>query len=177
MLVPYKALHCATRIKNPFLFSIPADCKERKREMHHGCVLFGCRTDERSKISQMTFGATNMPPPSALSACKLIPTPNPSVFNASPGPLSIDIVPKTGNVAFVPPNCDVTDSSSTSVNPQKTPTTITFTVVAGQTYHLMVLFDIFPLSSTGILQESCTGHTELDQISSASNPEVYTLLA
>jgi hypothetical protein len=118
-----------------------------------------------------------MTQPSALSACKLIPTPNPSVFKANPGPLSIEIVPKTGNVAFVPPNCDVTDSSGTSVNPTKTPTTISFTVVAGQTYHLMLLFDIFPLNSTGILQESCTGHTELDQISSASNPEVYTILA
>jgi hypothetical protein len=118
-----------------------------------------------------------MTQPGTLTACKLIPTPNPSVFKANPGSLSVEIVPTNGNVAFVPPNCDVTDASNNSVNPTKTPTTITFNVVAGQTYHLMLLFNIFPLNSTGTLQESCTAHTVMDQISSASNPEVYTILA
>jgi hypothetical protein len=118
-----------------------------------------------------------MTSPGVLPACKLTPTANPSVFKSGPGSLSIEVVPKTGNVAFVPPNCDVTDSSGGSVSPTKTPTTITFTVVSGQTYHLKLLFNIFPLNSTGTLQESCTAHTQIDGISSASNPEVYTILA
>jgi hypothetical protein len=118
-----------------------------------------------------------MSPATIPSPCLLSPTPNPSVFHANPGTLTIEIVPKTGNVAFVPSNCDVTDSSNNSVNPTKTPTTISFKVVAGQSYHLRLLFNIFPLNSTGTLQEQCTGNTVLDQISQLSNPEVYTIIA
>lgn len=118
-----------------------------------------------------------MSPATVQNACLLSPTPNPSVFNANPGTLTIEIVPKIGNVAFVPPNCDVTDSSNNSVNPTKTPTTMSFKVVAGQSYHLRLLFNIFPLNSTGTLQEQCSGNTVLDQISQLSNPEVYTIIA
>jgi hypothetical protein len=98
------------------------------------------------------------------------------VFTARPGLLAIEVVTKTGNIAFVPSTCDVTDSSGASVNPTKTTTTMSFTVVAGQHYHLVALFAIFPLSSTGTLRESCTALTELDDVSSSSNPEVYTIL-
>lgn len=111
-----------------------------------------------------------------LTTCRLTPTPNPSVFKSGPGQLTIEVVPKVGKVAFVPPNCDVTDASGTSVQPAKTPTSIQFAVVAGQTYHLKLLFDMFPLSSRGALQEQCTSHTPMDEISSASNPQVYTIL-
>ncbi len=118
-----------------------------------------------------------MATPGASSPCRLVPTPNPSVYKATAGSLTITITPTKGNVAFVPTNCDVTDTSNSSVNPTKTSTSITFTVTTGQTYHLKLLFDIFPLDSTGTLKESCIAQTELDQISSASNPEVYTILA
>jgi hypothetical protein len=118
-----------------------------------------------------------MSPAAAQNSCLLSPTPNPSVYDASPGMLTIEIAPKTGNVAFVPPNCDVTDSSDNSVNPTKTPTTISFNVVAGQSYHLRLLFDIFPLNSKGTLQEKCSGNTVMDEISQLSNPEVYTIIA
>jgi hypothetical protein len=128
--------------------------------------------NQAKKFGTATTNAITSP-----NMCLLTPTPNPSVFNASPGTLTVEIVPKTGNVAFVPPNCDVTDGSAHSVNPTKTPTTVSFKVVAGQSYHLRLLFDIFPLSSTGTLQEQCSGNTAIDQITQLSNPEVYTIVA
>jgi hypothetical protein len=109
---------------------------------------------------------------------KLSPTSNPGVFTAiSPGAITIAIESVTGNIAFVAPNCDVTDSSGQSINPTRTPTSITFTVVAGKTYHLRLLFDIFPRGSTGTLKEDCAGQTVLDRIASASTSEVFTIVA
>src|SRR5262249_10303118 len=137
------------------------------------CLAGRCEVTNRSTKSRRT----EMNPAAAQSACLLSSTPNPSVFKASPGMLTVEIVPTVGNVAFVPPSCDVTDSSNASVNPPKTPTTISFQVVAGQSYHLRLLFNIFPLNSKGTLQEQCSGNTVLDQISQLSNPEVFTIIA
>ena len=51
-------------------------------------------------------------PSAPLPACSLTPTPNPSVFTARPGLLAIEVVTKTGNIAFVPSesNCFMLDT-------------------------------------------------------------------
>lgn len=110
-----------------------------------------------------------------MSACKLQPTPNPSVFAAAAGPVTITIVPTKGSVAFVPTFTTVTDDAGNNVTATITPTEITFTVVSGTNYHVKILYDIFPLDSTGNLQEQCSGGIVMDNISSVSNPQIYTI--
>jgi hypothetical protein len=70
---------------------------------------------------------------------------------------------------------DVLDSSGKSVSPSKSPTTISFTVTAGQTYFVEAEYFIFPTHSTGTLKERCAGGVTLSQISAVTNPQQFTI--
>jgi len=82
---------------------------------------------------------------------------------------------KTGNVAFLVKETDVFDSSGKSVNPTKTPTTVSFTVVAGQNYIIESEYFIFPTHSTGTLQEDCSAGVVLSQVNAVTNPQQFTI--
>jgi hypothetical protein len=88
----------------------------------------------------------------------------------------VTCVPTSGSIAFVPPNCDVLDSTGKSISPTKTPTSISFKVAKGASYHLRILYDLEPVSATGELREDCVAKTLIDTISATSNPEVYTIV-
>lgn len=112
---------------------------------------------------------------SNAASCRLTQTPDPAVFNSTPGTVNLILKPTSGNVAFLLKDTDVLDSSGKSVNPTKTPTTLTFTVVAGQTYVVEAEYFIFPTHSTGTVQESCAGGVVLSQISAVTNPQQFTI--
>jgi len=109
------------------------------------------------------------------TSCKLTQTSDPAVFKSSPGVVSLNLTSTSGNVAFLLKDTDVLDSSGKSVNPTKTPTALTFTVAAGQTYVVEAEYFIFPTHSTGTLQESCTGGVVLSQVSAVTNPQQFTI--
>jgi hypothetical protein len=111
----------------------------------------------------------------AATPCRLTATSDPAVYNSSPGSVNLTLTPTNGNVAFLPKNTDVLDSSGNSVTPSKTPTSLTFTVAAGQTYVVEAEYFIFPPNSTGTLQEGCSNGVVLSQVSAVRNPQQFTI--
>jgi hypothetical protein len=112
---------------------------------------------------------------SNTASCRLAQTPDPAVFNSTPGTVNLILKPTSGNVAFLLKDTDVLDSSGKSVNPTKTPTTLSFTVALGQTYIVEAEYFIFPTHSTGTLQEDCTGGAVLSQVNAVTNPQQFTI--
>lgn len=108
------------------------------------------------------------------AGCLLSKTQDPAVFKSSPGTLSLTLKPISGNVTFMLKDTDVLESSK-SVNPSKTTTTLSFTVVAGHSYTIEVEYFIFPTHSTAVLQENCTGGVVLSQVNVATNPQQFSI--
>jgi len=103
--------------------------------------------------------------------CKLTKVSN-RVFKSTPGLVTLSLVSKTGNVAFDSVT-DVVDSSNKSVGPTKTANTLSFTVVAGQTYFVETLYVFLPPNSTGVLQEGCPGGIILSDVDPLTNPQKF----
>jgi hypothetical protein len=116
-----------------------------------------------------------MATPPLSNACRLTPTSDPAVFNASPGTVALILTPTKGNVTFMVKDTDVLDSSGKSVNPTKTATTLKFTVVQGQMYLVETEYFVFPTDSTGTLKENCPGGLTLSQVNALTNPQQFTI--
>jgi len=113
---------------------------------------------------------------SSASSCRLTATADPAVFKSTPGTVNLILKSVTGNVTFLLKDTDVLDAAGNSVNPTKTPTTLSFKVTAGQTYIVETEYFIFPTHSTGTLQEDCTGGgVVLSQVNAATNPQQFTI--
>jgi hypothetical protein len=112
-----------------------------------------------------------------VANCKLTPDPggDPLVFKSAPGNLALKLTPTSGNVTFLLKDTDVLDATGKSVNPTKTPTSLSFTVQAGQTYLLEPQYFIFPTHSTGTLQEDCANGLVLSKVSAVTNPQQFTI--
>jgi hypothetical protein len=126
------------------------------------------RTTRKSKGPHMKNTATQQ-------SCKLTPTDDPAVFDSSPGNVKLILVPDSGNVAFMLKDTDVLDSSGKSVSPTKTPTSLSFTVKAGQTYVVEADYYIFPTHSTGTLKEDCPKGVVLSEVTAVMNPQQFTI--
>lgn len=110
-----------------------------------------------------------------VATCKLVPTTDPAVFKSSPGVISFVLVSTSGNISFLTKNTDVLDQSGSSINPNKTPTTLSFTVIAGQTYVFMAEYFLFPSNSTGVLKEDCIAGTLISELNAMTNPQQFTI--
>lgn len=114
----------------------------------------------------------------SATPCKLTPDQDdPSLFTSTPGTVKLKLVSNVGNVAFLLQNTDVLDSSGQSINPTKTPTTLTFPVTAGNTFIVETQYFIFPTHSSGVLQEDCLSGVVLSPVSAIHNPQQFTIKA
>ena len=113
---------------------------------------------------------------SSSTPCRLTPDPDdPSRFNAAAGTVNLKLVSKVGNIAFFIQNTDVVESGGASVNPTKTPTTLSFSVKAGKTYIIEATYFIFPTNSSGVLQEDCAEGVVLSIVNAIHNPQQFTI--
>jgi hypothetical protein len=133
------------------------------------------RDESKRKNKNNSRKGNNMADNAVGDSCKLAETDDPDVFKSGTGSVSLTLKSANGNVAFLLKDTDVLDSSGNSVNPTKTPTTLTFNVVAGQTYVVEAEYYIFPTHSTGTLQEDCPGGVVLSQVSAVTNPQQFTI--
>ncbi len=101
--------------------------------------------------------------------CKIRPTPfEPCPFHATTGSVTLTVVSKTGTVTFL----NATYAGAAVV---LTPTTITFTLVAGQNNLDVTYFFTDTVSGKGELHEECTGNTLLGDVD-ASIPFVRYMI-
>ena len=113
--------------------------------------------------------------PSA-TPCKLTPDPkDPSRFNSGEGTVTLKLVSNVGNIAFFIQNTDVLDAAGNSVNPTKTPTSLSFSVAKGKAYVVETMYFIFPTHSSGVLQEDCPGGVILSAVNAIHNPQQFTV--
>ena len=110
----------------------------------------------------------------SATGCLLSKTPDPAVFKSGAGTLTLLLKSTNGNITFMLKDTDVLDSGQ-SVNPTKTTTALSFTVVAGHSYTVEVEYFIFPTHSTGVLQENCTGGVTLSPVNIATNPQQFSI--
>jgi len=95
-------------------------------------------------------------------------------FVSKPGSVTLELVSTSGSVNFGAPT-DVTDATGNSIGPQKTATTLQFTVSAGQTYSLIAAYLFFPPTSTGRLQEKCSAGVVLSPVGPINNPQQFRI--
>ena len=110
-----------------------------------------------------------------IATCKLVSTPDPAVFKSSAGIVTLVLASTSGNISFLMKNTDVLDQSGSSINPTKTPTTLSFTVTARHTYRVMAEYFLFPPSSTGALKEGCITGTLISELNAMTNPQQFTI--
>jgi hypothetical protein len=96
------------------------------------------------------------------------------------GPVTIQVASTSGTVLLDQTGTTVTDNAT---NKQIAGTSFpaadiySFPVGKGNTYTLKVGYDCVPASSTGTLNEDCTGGIELSQILSNTSAQIFTVKA